>query len=101
MDGPKGPFGVVKPGLLVIAQHSGMPILPAIVSGEKSWVFKSWDKFRVPKPFSRVIMRFDRETYVPADIDADEFKRIRTDIEKRLYELYAETDAIWREDKAV
>jgi len=47
VDGPKGPFGVVKPGLLVIAQHSEMPILPAIVSSEKRWVFNSWDKFIV------------------------------------------------------
>jgi lysophospholipid acyltransferase (LPLAT)-like uncharacterized protein len=95
VDGPKGPFGEVKPGLLAIAQHSGMPILPAIVSSEKKWVFNSWDKFMVPKPFSRVTMMFDKETYVPGDIDSDEFERIRLSIQNRLYELYREADGYW------
>ena len=95
VDGPKGPFGEVKPGLLVIAQHSGMPILPAIVSSEKKWVFNSWDKFMVPKPFSRVIMMFDKETYVPDDIDGDEFERLRVSIQNRLYELYRDADDYW------
>jgi hypothetical protein len=95
VDGPKGPFGEVKPGLLAIAQHSGMPILPAIVSSEKKWVFNSWDKFMVPKPFSRVIMMFDKETYVPDDIDGDEFERLRLSIQNRLYELYKHADDYW------
>jgi hypothetical protein len=95
VDGPKGPFGEVKPGLLAIAQHSGMPILPAIVSSEKKWVFNSWDKFMVPKPFSRVIMMFDKETYVPDDIDGDEFERLRLSIQNRLYELYKDADDYW------
>ena len=99
VDGPKGPFGVVKPGLLVIAQHSGMPILPAIVSSEKRWVFNSWDKFIVPKPFSRVIIMFNKETYIPSDIDSDEFERLRLSIQERLYELYQEADDYWTKTK--
>jgi len=97
VDGPKGPFGIVKPGLLHIAQYSGMPILPAITSGEKKWTFSGWDKFMVPKPFSRVIMRFDRETYIPKDITEEEFEKLRAQIESRLYDLYQETDAMWAE----
>ena len=95
VDGPKGPFGVVKPGLLIIAQYSGMPILPAIVSSDKHWIFNSWDKFMVPKPFSRVIIMFDRETYIPASIDNNDFERIRITIEKRLNELYNKADQYW------
>ena len=90
---------MVKPGLLVIAQHSGMPILPAIVSSEKRWVFNSWDKFIVPKPFSRVIIMFDKETYIPSDIDGDEFERLRLSIQERLYELYQEADDYWTKTK--
>jgi lysophospholipid acyltransferase (LPLAT)-like uncharacterized protein len=99
VDGPKGPFGVIKPGLLVIAQHSGMPILPAVVSSEKKWVFNSWDSFMVPKPFSRVIIMFDQETYVRDDIDSEEFERIRVSIQNRLYELYKEADEYWSRPK--
>ena len=95
VDGPKGPFGIVKPGLLHIAQYSGMPILPAIVSAEKKWSAGGWDRFMIPKFFSRVIIRFDRETYIPADITSEEFETLRTDIENRLHALYRETDAMW------
>ncbi len=95
VDGPKGPFGVVKPGLLAIAQHSGMPILPAITSSPHPWIFGSWDRFMVPRPFSRVIILFDRETYVPADIDEEGFERIRSDIQDRLHRLYRDADAYW------
>ena len=55
VDGPRGPLGIVKPGLLLIAQISGAPIIPTITSAERKWVFNSWDRFVIPKPFSRVI----------------------------------------------
>ncbi len=95
VDGPKGPFGVVKPGLLLIAQHSGMPILPAIVSAEKTWRTKGWDRYMLPKFFSRVIIRFDQEIYIPQGISGERFEELRRQIENRLYDLYHETDAMW------
>ncbi len=70
VDGPRGPFGVIKPGLIRIAQFTGMPIVPTITSARHRWVFsKSWDRFMVPKPFSRVIIRFAEPVYVPEDLD--------------------------------
>jgi lysophospholipid acyltransferase (LPLAT)-like uncharacterized protein len=95
VDGPKGPFGIVKPGLIVIAQYSGMPILPAIVSSDKKWIFNSWDKFIVPKPFSQVIIRFDKETYIPEELNSDEFEKYRLSLQERLQKLYEETDRYW------
>jgi lysophospholipid acyltransferase (LPLAT)-like uncharacterized protein len=95
VDGPRGPAGKIKPGLIKLAQYSGMPILPAIISPEKKWVFKSWDRFMIPKPFSRIIIRFDEETYVPDELDSDTFEEIRSEIEDRMHLLYKETDEIW------
>ena len=95
VDGPRGPLGVVKPGLLVIAQVSGMPILPSISSSEKKWVFNSWDRFMVPKPFSRIIIRFGDEIYVPKKLHGPDFERQRSAIEQTMKELYLETDLLW------
>jgi len=95
VDGPRGPFGVVKPGLVKIAQYSGMPILPTIISSEKKWIFNSWDRFMVPKPFSRVIVRFGSEIYVPKDLIGSSFEEKRVFIEHSLNKLYHETDCIW------
>jgi lysophospholipid acyltransferase (LPLAT)-like uncharacterized protein len=51
VDGPKGPFGEIKPGLLRIAQVSGLGIVPTITSSERRWAFRSWDRFMVPSRF--------------------------------------------------
>jgi len=95
VDGPRGPHGVVKPGLLLIAQASQMPIVPVIISSEKKWVFNSWDRFMVPKPFSRVIIRFGDEIRVSKNLQQSEFEEKRLSIENTLKHLYLETDAMW------
>lgn len=101
VDGPRGPSGVVKPGLLAIAQFSGMPIVPTISSAEKKWVFKSWDRFMIPKPFSRVLFRFGDEIYVSRDLRGEAFEKKRCAVENTLKRLYAETDAVWNDPEQV
>ncbi len=95
VDGPKGPFGEIKPGLLRIAQVSGMAIVPTITSSEKRWSFRSWDRFMVPKPFSRVLIRFGEPIYVPSDLNEDAFEEKRLLIGQRMRALYEDTDRIW------
>ena len=101
VDGPKGPFGVVKPGLLKIAQATGLPIVPTITSAQKRWVINSWDRFMIPKPFSRVIIRFGEPISVPADIDDAEFEEKRRFVETQLKQLYVETDQIWDDPEKI
>ncbi len=95
VDGPRGPFGEIKPGLLKIAQVSGIPIVPTITSGQKKWVFNSWDKFMIPKPFSRVIIRFGDAIPVPQELNEEEFAEKTVLVEQRMKELYENTDLIW------
>ncbi|HPA69721.1 MAG TPA: lysophospholipid acyltransferase family protein [Bacteroidales bacterium] len=95
VDGPQGPFGVVKPGLLRIAQVSGLAIVPTITSSDRHWTFGSWDRFLVPKPFSRVIIRFGEPFYIPPDLDEDEFEKRRLHIGQKMKELYEDTDLFW------
>lgn len=95
VDGPKGPFGKVKPGLLFIARMVGKPIVPVITSAEKKWVFNSWDRFMVPKPFSRILVRFGDPIDIPSKLGPGAFEDTQMLIEQRLEELYADTDLIW------
>ena len=53
-DGPRGPAEVLKPGLVFLSDHLGRRIVPIGTSASRSWVFDSWDRFRVPLPFARV-----------------------------------------------
>ncbi len=101
VDGPKGPFGVVKPGLLKIAQVAGLPIVPTITSAQKKWCMKSWDRFMVPKLFSRVIIRFGTPITIPKDLNDDDFEMKRRLVEERLKALYDDTDLIWNDPEKV
>jgi len=96
VDGPRGPFGQIKPGLLKLAQFTGMPIVPFILSPEKTWAFNSWDRFMVPKPFSRILIRFDQAIYVPRRIDPDRLEELRKYVEERMRRLYEEADTKWK-----
>jgi lysophospholipid acyltransferase (LPLAT)-like uncharacterized protein len=58
VDGPKGPAGVVKAGVIQLAQASGAAIVPFYVSADRAWYFKSWDTFFIPKPFASVTLSF-------------------------------------------
>ncbi len=78
-DGPKGPLGIIKPGTIRIAQKSRALIFPCSAVADSAWHVNSWDKTLIPKPFSRVTMKFG--SAVSADsikTDADfENKRVQ------------------------
>ena len=58
-DGPRGPVYKLAPGIIKIAQLSGAPIMPVFIRYSSYWELKSWDRFRIPKPFSRVDVILD------------------------------------------
>jgi hypothetical protein len=92
VDGPTGPKGIVKPGLISVARISGAVILPVIVSADRAWIMGSWDRFLVPKPFSRVTIEWGHPLVVPQGLDPAQQEEFRKDIEQRLSEGYAQAD---------
>jgi hypothetical protein len=66
-DGPRGPAKSYAPGPLIVAQRSGRPIVPALVSASASWHLKSWDSFLIPKPFARVTVAYGDPIYIRAE----------------------------------
>ena len=53
-DGPKGPRHSLSDGALGLALRSGLPIFIMNFTAQNFWQLKSWDKFVIPKPFSKV-----------------------------------------------
>ncbi|MBN1663753.1 MAG: lysophospholipid acyltransferase family protein [Deltaproteobacteria bacterium] len=86
LDGPRGPIGVMKPGLIVMAQRSGAPIIPIYVSVNRAWVLKSWDRCLIPKPFSTITFRWDEPIPVPHATHEHEFENIRLNLERHMLE---------------
>jgi len=69
IDGPKGPRHVAKPGPVVLARATGVPMSVFHVALDHAWVLNTWDKLMIPKPFSRALVRFSRNMLVPSEID--------------------------------
>jgi len=55
-DGPRGPAEQVKPGALYLAERTGRRMVPIGVAADRTRAFRSWDRFRVPWPFARVLV---------------------------------------------
>jgi lysophospholipid acyltransferase (LPLAT)-like uncharacterized protein len=70
-DGPRGPRMRAQRGILDIARLSGLPILPVSVSSSRAVLMKSWDRFLIPLPFTRIVVRWGEPIAVGADADSD------------------------------
>jgi lysophospholipid acyltransferase (LPLAT)-like uncharacterized protein len=69
IDGPRGPRYVAKKGPVLLARMSGAAITAFYVAVERAWVLNTWDRLVIPKPFSRIYVRFARKIFVPPDAD--------------------------------
>jgi hypothetical protein len=67
-DGPQGPRRVMKPGALAAAQRAGVPVLPIHAGAERAWRLRSWDRFMIPKPLSRLMICYG----VPFEVEPGE-----------------------------
>jgi lysophospholipid acyltransferase (LPLAT)-like uncharacterized protein len=83
-DGPRGPLYQVKPGAVKLAQLTGYPIGTFYALPEKAWLLRSWDRFMIPKPFSRVIISWGRNVDVPQTDDPEILEAKRLEVEGTL-----------------
>ena len=85
-DGPRGPRHAFAPGALVVAQRSGVPVVCARASASRAWRLRSWDRFVIPKPFSRVTVRYGSPQIIAgtspreAEAEAPRFERLMREL---------------------
>jgi len=92
-DGPRGPSRVFKPGALVAAQLTGLPVIPLAVGSSAGWRLKSWDGFLIPRPLSTVRIGYLEPRFVPRDASRHELERIASEIGRDLDSLSDRLDA--------
>jgi hypothetical protein len=83
-DGPRGPAGQLKPGAIYLARISGNPLICADVQYENFWQLKSWDRARIPKPFSNCRIFFSEPQFVAPDLNEPELTSLNQNIETHL-----------------
>ncbi len=88
-DGPKGPRFKFKPGALLLAQISGRPLLPMAYAASSAWLV-SWDKFVIPRPFSRIVIAVGPPRAVPRTLGANDsaaMGALQEEMEQELHRL--------------
>jgi lysophospholipid acyltransferase (LPLAT)-like uncharacterized protein len=84
IDGPRGPCYVAKPGPVLLARNTGVPIYCFHIAIEKAWVMKSWDRFMIPKPFAHALLRVGRLIHVPAELTSLEMRQYHDEMQATL-----------------
>jgi lysophospholipid acyltransferase (LPLAT)-like uncharacterized protein len=84
LDGPRGPRYKVKPGPVSLARSSGVPLSMFHIAVERAWVLNTWDRLIIPKPFSRVLLRFGKLIPVPSDASEEDLERYQQQLQDSL-----------------
>lgn len=75
-DGPRGPVMEFKPGAVVAALRSSVPLFLVGIGYQKKIHLKSWDKFSVPAFFTRVNLIYSDPVFVTKEMNKDEVDRL-------------------------
>ena len=75
-DGPRGPRYSVQAGALKLAILTGAPLVPIRVEYDNAWQLKTWDRFNIPKPFSKITITFGPHQYLTKESDEAEATKI-------------------------
>lgn len=92
-DGPTGPVFKFKTGAVMLAQLTGYPMLPMAYASSRVWQVGSWDRFLIPKPFSRIAIMIGPPRYVDKKTGMDEQQTIAFEMEQNLNHLTEEARA--------
>jgi len=93
-DGPKGPRHRFKPGTMLMAQRAQVPMVPITFGGNSTWVFHSWDRFTVPKPFSKAVLCIGEPIWVDKNLRGAEFETLRKSVEQTMIKQVEGCDAM-------
>ncbi len=86
-DGPRGPALQMKAGAIITAKRSGIPLILLGIGIEKKKELKSWDKFQIPKFFTKVKVIYSEPIYIDRNLGYSETSNLIKMCESKLNEL--------------
>ena len=81
-DGPKGPIKKLKPGVLIMAKETGVPIIPITMDASPKWVMDTWDKKKQPLPFSKIRIQYHEPIYIENDFTDSDIQHLESILSK-------------------
>lgn len=93
-DGPTGPIYKMKAGAVVAAKKSNVPLILLGIYNRKKIVLKSWDRFEIPLPFSKIGVYYSEPIYINNQLDYEETSKMILECENNLNKLQKEAENI-------
>lgn len=99
VDGPAGPLHEIKNGVIKVAKHTGGAIIPMVwYSPNKTLVkFPTWDKFKIPLGFTKIINLYGEPIYVPENSTPEEDNAIKEKLKQALFDLEKQAPEAFKE----
>jgi len=98
-DGPTGPPRIAMIGTIILARMTGAPIIPIAWGADRCWVMNSWDRFVIPKPFSRIAYYYGEPIFVQPSAKGPEMEEYRKLLEERLNYMTRWCDEVFGEER--
>lgn len=93
LDGPRGPRYEAKKGMVLLAQKTGLPLMPIMMSAKPAITLKkTWDRTLIPLPFSRVVVIYGEPWMLPKQATKTELEGFRKDVETTLNRMRKAAD---------
>lgn len=95
VDGPRGPIYEVKPGVVRLAELTGLPIVPVLCRSRRHWTLKSWDKYMAAAIGAPIAYIYGDPIDIPANLPAAEREKCLTLLHGRMEELRFQAESVW------
>lgn len=92
-DGPRGPRRVLAQGPIFLASRLQIPLVAMGFGYDRPWRMRSWDRFAIPRPYSRARAIISPDIHLPADLDRDGLEHYRQHVETLMNRLTAEAES--------
>jgi len=105
-DGPKGPLREIKDGTILLAEKTRSAIVPICWHASRVKIFKkSWDRFMIPLPFSRITFAYGEPLILPSPIKGEKRKHhldsLKREFQQRMIQLEKQTEAIYKKKSQI
>jgi hypothetical protein len=89
-DGPRGPVYRAQPGAVFLGALSGHAVVPCGCASTRVWRLHSWDRFEIPKPFSKAAIVCDRAIPIPRQLTDEQVLQLNQEIEQQMNKMHDE-----------
>ena len=86
-DGPRGPRRRLAAGCVFLASTLRIPLVAMGLGYQRPWRLGTWDRFAIPRPFSRARAIVSRPLAIPAALDREGIELHRAGVERLLVHL--------------